>query len=337
MRPDDLTELDLLLDDSFLQYIRRNNDAAIAKWENYIALHPEIKETAAAAVSLYYNINTSEAESDKAAQLARLRASIEAGSSVNIRPVRRFSSWWRVAAAILLLAGITWLWSRQRQSPATRPADSYLVYSSEWGQRKILTLPDGSEVLLNANTTVRIPTGYGNKERLVELIKGAALFDVKGGTDNPFIVRSNDLQTTVLGTSFMVKSSPTALSTVSLLSGKVRVNGQSPQTTPVILSPGEQAGWDRHTQQLHKQCFDTVALRTWKTGKLVFGQASATDVIHRLEDWYGIPFEISGHVKNNIRFSGSFDNDKLEKVLNVFCFTAGCKFEMQPNKVLIQF
>lgn len=334
MLPMDLTELDLLLDDTFLQYIRRNDTAAIAKWETYIAQHPEIREVVAAATALYYNINNSEAEKDKATQLSRLQQAMHAHGP--LRAQRNF--WWytwRVAAAILLFAGIGMLWKKSMQHAA--PANTFLVYSSEWGQRKILTLPDGSAVILNANTTVRIPSDYGNKNRQVELIKGAALFDVSGATNDPFVVTSRQVQTTVLGTSFLVKSYPyEPQSTVSLLSGKVKVS-ESANNNTLVLTPGEQASWNEKTRQLHKQAFDTVALHTWKTGRLVFNNASAADVTKQLENWYGIPFEIKGNMTNAKRFSGAFDNDKLEKVLNIFCFTAGCSFQIQPDKVTIQF
>ncbi len=333
MLPMDLTELDLLLDDTFLQYIRRNNDGAVAKWENYIAAHPEIKDRVAAAVELYYNINTGEAQQDKAIQLNRLQQAVKAGA-----PVKRIS-WkyytWRVAAAVLLLGGATLLWKKMQ--PDTIPV-TFQEYSSDWGQRKMLTLPDGSAVILNANTTVRIPSDYSHKHRQVELVKGAALFDVTGNTDDPFVVTSKQIQTTVLGTSFLVKAYPyETQSTVSLLSGKVKVSETAGRTNPVTLTPGEQAKWDEKARQLTRHTFDTVAVHTWKAGKLVFNNASAREVVTQLENWYGIPFELKGNLLNAKRFSGAFDNDKLEKVLNIFCFTAGCSFQIQPDKVTIQF
>lgn len=335
MLPKDLTELDLLLDDTFLQYIRRNEEAAIEKWETYIALHPEIQKTVAAAVELYYNINTSEAETDKATQLNRLQQAVKATAPVRVRRIRWQSYAWRAAAAVLFLAGLTLLWKKRQ--PNTTPV-TFLVYSSEWGQRKMLTLPDGSAVLLNANTTVRIPSDYGNKHRHVELVKGAALFDVTGNTDDPFVVTSKQIQTTVLGTSFLVKSYPyEPQSTVSLLSGKVRVSENSGKASAITLAPGEQAQWNETAQKMSRQSFDTIAVHTWKAGKLVFNNASASEVVTQLENWYGIPFEIKGNLSNAKRFSGAFDNDKLEKVLNIFSFTAGCNFQIQPDKVTIQF
>ncbi|SEW29843.1 FecR family protein [Chitinophaga arvensicola] len=339
MLPKDLTELDLLLDDTFLQYIRRNNEAAIAKWETYVHQHPEITDTVAAAVALYYNINNSEAEKDKATQLARLQKSIKRQQPVIIRRINWRQITWRAAAAILVLAaGISLLWPKEKTgNPAGEP-NTFLVYSSEWGQRKLLTLPDGSSVILNANTTVRIPSDYSNKHRHVELIKGAALFDVKSFPDDPFTVTSKKIQTTVLGTSFLIKSSPfEPQATVSLLSGKVKVTEKMSTKEGVTLAPGEQALWNETTRSMSRLPFDTVALRTWQSGKLVFNNATAFEVIRQLESWYGIQFEFKGNMMHAKRFSGAFDNDKLEKVLNIFCFTAGCNFQIQPDKVLIQF
>lgn len=339
MLPKDLTELDLLLDDTFLQYIRRNDEAAVAKWETYVQLHPEITDTVAAAVALYYNINNSEAEKDKATQLARLQYAIKGQQPVLPRRINWQQVSWRAAAAILLLAvGITLLWPKLKTGKPAHVPDAFLVYSSEWGQRKLLTLPDGSSVILNANTTVRIPADYSNKHRHVELVKGAALFDVKSYSDDPFMVTSKQIQTTVLGTSFLIKSYPyDSRSTVSLLSGKVKVNEKTGSIDPLTLAPGEQANWNEATREMSKLCFDTIALRTWQSGKLVFNNTSATEVIRQLENWYGIPFEIKGNLMHAKRFSGAFDNDKLEKVLSIFCFTAGCNFQIQPDKVLIQF
>lgn len=338
MLPKDLTELDLLLDDTFLQYIRRNNDTAIAKWESYIQLHPEIKDKVAAAVALYYNINTVEAEKDRTTQLNRLQQAVKATHPARIRRINWRQVAWRAAAVLLLLGGVTLLWPRLKpRKPATAP-NTFLVYSSDWGQRKLLTLPDGSSVILNANTTVRIPSDYSNKHRHVELVKGAALFDVKTNSDDPFMVTSKQIQTTVLGTSFLIKSYPyEPQSTVSLLSGKVKVSEKSGKADPLTLAPGEQARWNESTREMSRASFDTIALRTWKSGKLVFNNASAFEVIRELENWYGIPFELNGNSLNAKRFSGAFDNDKLEKVLNIFCFTAGCSFQIQPDKVLIQF
>ncbi|WP_142683732.1 FecR family protein [Chitinophaga polysaccharea] len=335
MLPKDLNELDLLLDDTFLQYIRGNSATAIAKWESYIRQHPEIKDKVAAAVALYYNINAAEAEKDRAAQLNRLQQAVKA-----TRPVRRINYRqiaWR-AAAVLLLGGIALLWPRLKPRTPAAGSNTLLVYSSEWGQRKLLTLPDGSSVILNANTTVRIPSDYSNKHRHVELVKGAALFDVQTNPEDPFMVTSKQIQTTVLGTSFLVKSYPyEPQSTVSLLSGKVKVSEKSGTAAPLTLAPGEQAKWNETKQEMSKASFDTIALRTWKTGKLVFDNASVSEVIRQLENWYGIPFRVNGNPLYTKRFSGAFDNDKLEKVLNIFCFTAGCSFQIQPDKVLIQF
>lgn len=245
---------------------------------------------------------------------------------------------WRAAAVLLLLGGIALFWPRLKpRTPAAAP-NTFLVYSSEWGQRKLLTLPDGSSVILNANTTVRIPSDYSNKHRHVELVKGAALFDVQTNPEDPFMVTSKQIQTTVLGTSFLVKSYPyEPQSTVSLLSGKVKVSEKSGTAAPLTLAPGEQAKWNETKQEMSKASFDTIALRTWKTGKLVFDNASVSEVIRQLENWYGIPFRVNGNPLYSKRFSGAFDNDKLEKVLNIFCFTAGCSFQIQPDKVLIQF
>lgn len=342
MLPGDFSDQDLLLDDSFVRYICGTHPEDVARWEAYLQEHPEALPRVQEAWQLYFRLYESLKARDLADQLNRLKAAIPEAEPAVQESARIIRPWWqylfRAAAVILIIAGITFIY-RQWQRPGTSPAVmSYTTWNSEWGQRKSLHLPDGSLLTLNANTTVKISDSYGNGNREVYLVKGSVYFEVAGNSQYPFIVNTKGIQTRVLGTTFLIRSYDyTPQADVALLSGKVSVSNRQQPQQAVSLEPGEQVRWDTVRRRLATAAFDTVALHTWKTGRLVFDNTPAGQVIEQLEDWYGVPFEIKGSPEKKERFSGAFDNDELEKVLNVFCFTAGCTYKKQQGKVIIFF
>ena len=132
-----------------------------------------------------------------------------AGHAIRPPPWRRRFAAAAACALVATLAIALW-WSAER----------YPLYTTDVGERRSLTLADGSTVDLNARSRIRIEFTKG--ERRVELLDGQALFQVAKDKDRPFIVRSGDATVRAVGTQFDVylKSSGT---TVTVLEGRVAV------------------------------------------------------------------------------------------------------------------
>lgn len=336
MLPAGFSDIDLLLDDSFRHYVFRTDATAVAWWEQYLQEHPEAAATIHAASTWYLQLYGSLKDHDRNTQLEQLKKAVEEDDR-KIKPM--WPAWLlRIAAVLLLVLGGHFIYQQLlRPAQTITPATAWTTWSSEWGQRRTLQLPDGSRLLLNNNTTIKIPDGYGKDNRHIIVVKGAVYVEVKEDSRHPFTVETKGVRTTVLGTRFIVKSFDyTAQASVALLSGKVNVRNIS-SGRELLLQPGQQAHWDTIHHRMKVAAVDTMALHTWKTGRLVFYNTPAAEVIEQLEDWYGVPFRITGKPRPEQRFSGAFDNDKLEKVLNVFCFTAGGTYQLQHGTVVITF
>lgn len=152
------------------------------------------------------------------------------------------------------------------------------------GETFKLILCDGTEVWLNANSKLVYPTAFIEKERTV-FLEGEAYFKVTKDT-KPFIVKTDYLQTKVLGTEFNVKSYTAEDSHVTLISGKVQVRSHE-NTRFVDLEPGKDAILLSNGQFEVKEV-NSEAYTYWKDGYFYFDELTLADIMKSIGRWYNV-------------------------------------------------
>lgn len=169
-----------------------------------------------------------------------------------------------------------------------------------------ITLPDGTEVFLNAGSTLSYPTRFAGKNRKVTL-KGEAYFEVKKNPEMPFLVNVNNRQQIeVLGTHFNVKAYPDeSMISTTLLEGSVKVvaNHQRLQ-----LKPG-QAAINNLSGSLSVVPADLDEAMAWKNGLFVFNNENITTVMKKISRWYDVDVVFKGDL-DNINFTGNYSRSK---------------------------
>lgn len=181
--------------------------------------------------------------------------------------------------------------------------------STPRGGQYRLTLPDGTQVWLNAASALKFPTAFVGQERLVELT-GEAYFEVAKDAGKPFMVKaSGGMEVQVLGTHFNVAAYEGArASTVTLLEGAVAVNRRQ-------LEPGQQAV--RQNGQIRIGPCDTEQAVAWKNGFFSFNDADITAVMQELERWYDVKVKYEADV-SQLRFGGGMQRSlPLSSVLRI--------------------
>ena len=152
------------------------------------------------------------------------------------------------------------------------------------GETFKLILCDGTEVWLNANSKLVYPTAFIEKERTV-FLEGEAYFKVTKDT-KPFIVKTDYLQTKVLGTEFNVKSYTAEDSHVTLISGKVQVRSHE-NARFVDLEPGKDAILLSNGQFEVKEV-NSEAYAYWKDGYFYFDELTLADIMKSVGRWYNV-------------------------------------------------
>lgn len=204
----------------------------------------------------------------------------------------------------------------QLQYDVKEPNDvaAYNTLSTPRGGQFRLILPDGSKVWLNAASSIRYPTAFGGKERLVE-VTGEAYFEVEKNPTQPFIVSLNQsTRIEVLGTHFNVNTytdEPSLQTT--LLEGAVRV---STTAGNAVLKPGQQARISGNEINVIRPKNPAQAI-AWKEGLFNFEGVSLEDVMRQLARWYDIDVVYEKGIPD-IGFGGKIGRDlSLAGVLDI--------------------
>jgi len=233
------------------------------------------------------------------------------------KPVRNLRIYWSAAASIVLIALLTTVYF-YKSTPDQIIANK--------GQHLEYTLPDGSNVTINADSKISFSESGFTKQRILKL-EGEAFFSVQKG--NPFVVKTQTGSVEVLGTTLNVYSRHNELS-VSCLTGKVQVtaNGQS-----VILEPGEKADLVSGTLQKTTNIL-TNQMGEWRSGEFHFDNIPLISIFEEIERQFNVIITTKG--LENRFFTGSFSNKNLIEVLETVCLPMHLNYEIKNgNKVKI--
>jgi ferric-dicitrate binding protein FerR (iron transport regulator) len=216
--------------------------------------------------------------------------------------------------AIVVLAGVF------AAIPYFQKAPTYFV-SFLNKDNNMLLLPDSTKVLLNRNSSMVFNDAEDAREAV---LSGEAMFDVKKAI-RPFTVSAGNVLVTVLGTSFVVKAYPDSGVQVMVISGKVnvRLNDEN-----VILHKGEKA-LTINSGSLSKSLNEDPNFNSWYTRKLEFRNTELEKVLKLVEELYQISFRVNEKRILSCRFTGKFDNAKLEDVLKTLSFSLDIDFTSQ--------
>lgn len=193
-----------------------------------------------------------------------------------------------------------------------------------------LTLPDGSHVHLNAESTLRFPEKFG-QERQVYLT-GEAYFEVKRDTLRPFRVAYGTTRLQVLGTRFNVKAYPENPSYTTLVSGSVRVEYEN---RTLLMHPGEQ--YEMSSQGIFLHHPDLMTVLAWKNNEFIFKNTPLEEIMGELVRWYNMEVEYETEELKKMPFYLYVDrNGSLPDILKKIALTNRINYTIDGNKIILE-
>ena len=218
------------------------------------------------------------------------------------------------AAIVLLIVSTYWFTVNNYSTTPKIIADNTLYVPA--GQRVKLTLQDGTDVWLNAQTTFTYPAVFSEKERRVS-VQGEAFFDVAKNPEKPFIVSSQGIEMKVLGTKFNVHSYPGEENIqTSLIEGSLQVYFKKSEKEGIILKPDEQVTIKGSSMEVgiipHHNRF------LWRDGVYSFENELLINILKKLELYYDVKIEVKDPSIFQWEYTGKFrQRDGIDEILRM--------------------
>lgn len=208
----------------------------------------------------------------------------------------------------------------------------YNTITTPRGGQYQVVLPDGSQVWLNAASSLRFPTAFTGKDRRVE-IQGEAYFEVSRQKDMPFIVSVYGAEVQVLGTHFNVMAySDEAAVKTTLLEGSVKlVSGSS----SVVLKPQQQSQLTKEGQLKVLNGVDVEDVMAWKNGLFHFENADLAMIMRQLSRWYDVDVSFQNKTDKDLFVMEMPRNSRLSEVLRVLELIGNVRFKIEGKKIIV--
>jgi hypothetical protein len=208
------------------------------------------------------------------------------------------------------------------------------------GKKMKLVLSDGSIVHLNSGSSIRFPTYFINGKNRSVVLEGEAFFDVAKDKKHPFVVNANKLNIRVLGTKFNVSAfSEDQLVSTVLVEGSVslsRKNVLNQVDSPVLLSPGNKATWNKSQKNIEIEKVDTTIYTAWMDGDIVFEHLPFKSIVKKLERHFNVTIINTNKKLDDEIFTATFDEESIEQIMNTFCKSYPMKYIINKNKIIIK-
>jgi ferric-dicitrate binding protein FerR (iron transport regulator) len=297
---------ELLSEDSFLAWYFKTDPEAVEKWNNRIANDPEQRKLVNEAVQLLQHITIKEQSVDaqrlKIAEARLAKATGFADADQSAAPVVSMGSrrikWWAAAAIIFVSSLGVWQYIR---------SSAKLVMQTAYGETRNELLPDGSEVMLNANTTLNYRKWKEGTDREV-WVNGEAFFHVKRtARKNKFIVHTGHFDVVVTGTQFNVLNRDYK-NNVLLTEGSVTVQHNDQE---LKMKPGEYVEFKN--AGIQKKEVNNAPVLAWMNHQFDFYNTPMKEVAPMITELYGIKVTLAGVADSTV--TGVMPNDNLEVIL----------------------
>ena len=233
----------------------------------------------------------------------------------------------RIAAGVLILVSLSiagWLFLSSK------------TISTGMAETREFILPDGSQITLNASSSLQYDRSFGKVNRTVRL-KGEAYFSITKNPKSPFIISVNENEVKVLGTAFNVRSDKeTGRVEVTVQEGTVSFYHKKEEAGKIILIPGDKASYERKSQRFSKETNTDRNFISWKTRHIIFESDSLSAVVKTLENVYHKKILIENPAIGACTLTTSFNNKDFPTVLKILENTLGITSEEKDGKIILK-
>ena len=342
---------ELLKDDSFVRFLKGNaSEEEIKQWTAWMQESAKNEQLINKAKVLLNKGIQTVPKPDSDLELERLMERID--SEHRYKPLQEIKRkhnkmvWATMAAAagILLLVGFLARHTLLQQNDGTESSRAasinYQLIETTPGQKTTVHYSDGSDIVMNANSQMRVPERITTVDTMRVWLEGEALFSITRkpkDESRTFIVHTPDGEVSVLGTEFSVNTTD-GYSRVVLKEGKVRINVQDSlkkKNMQYDMEPNEMALFSQDLDEIEVAQVNPEVYTSWASDSLVLDNTPLADLVKRIEFTYDVEIKVNNKALLDKKLSGRFKNLNLSFILEGIAKTLDVDIEKREQTVYI--
>lgn len=284
--------------------------------------------------NLYGSLSNDDKASLKATMIKRLESQMPQARNVKQIDLSFPWNWMNRAAAIAILAAFLYSSSYDAKLKEPEPV-AMLSLSSNGNIRKVI-LPDSSIVWLKGNSTIDYPSAFNSQHRNVAL-QGEALFEVSKDALHPFIIKTGDLTTTVLGTSFNIKTINKSVEVV-VLTGSVSLTSAADAQEIVVL-PNEKGIYsveEMHLSKLETTVQEKTTVVSNTEYNMEFIRTPMEEIAARIEKKFSVTVVFESPSLATCRITADLTDQNLHHTLSLIVQSLGIRYEIENDVVILR-
>jgi len=265
-------------------------------------------------------------------------AALGAKENLIQKKTRQMSQIWKYAAAAILIIGVSSV--LVFTNPGNLSSGTFTEIAVSKGSKSQMTLPDGSQVWLNADSKLKYDQSFNAVDRDIELT-GEAYFQVAKNPSKPFRVRACGLEVEAKGTAFNVKAYPEeSVVEATLIEGIVDVGLVGRNEERLRLKPSEQVYYyksDGSAQSngrfLVSKGIATGPVTSWMKGQLEINGETLKSIAVKLSRQYDVKIEFDDPSIESLRFTGVFNNETIGQIMEVLKISSPVDYQIQDREI----
>ncbi len=323
---------DLLRNNSFMSWLRKEQKADNAHWEKWKKESAENEQLISDISLMEKGIPLKKQSTDKARTKAswnKLVNQLDQPNSVKTAKIQPRRNWLKIAASLAILTVASFgVYNFLNQA-------ELIEYQTKLGEYKTITLPDGTEITLAGNSHLSFFDNFVDTNERKITLEGEAYFNVAKQTfGKQFIVATKDIEVQVVGTAFNVNTHR-ATSIVSLTEGKVNLTKEGYQNQALIA--GQTAQFNSATNQFDLLADQTDYWSSWRFQKWSLGDAMPMkEIIQRIEETFGLTIHLENESILKKSASGDIAIDNQAVLFESLSYLLNVDFELNGSELIIK-
>jgi transmembrane sensor len=337
------TENDFITDRYFQDWVINKDNENELFWNNFFETNPAQKEAGEIARIFLLNLRFKEDLPDESL-IRRAFAKhlddieqLESSKVINIRRSFSLKKLVRVAAifgGVLLVLTALLIFNKE---------DKSVLVKTDYGNLKSLVLPDSSQVVLNANSTIKFNKKWNKNTNREVWLKGEAFFNVRHLNKDSseiqkyeqFIVHTEELTVEVLGTAFDIRQRRERTEVV-LETGKIKVSFADKETKDIIMKPGDKLVYNANGAGVIKTTTSAEDFSAWRERKLILDDPTVAEIVEYLEDNFGKHIVLEGSELGKRKIAGPILLTNLDDALFILSTVLNTEIIKKDRSIIIR-